>query len=181
MTKFLLTITIFFGMLAVSFADGTNTPPASTTTNINQVVIEMLEGVKVAGGEIYTASKTAISDSVDFASKQTPLVVKEFLRWKLVQAILYIFIWSVPTIFCFCLSYRIGKWCVANKENDNLCTGDYAACVAAKWITRMLGIAALTAILGVNLMTITQIIVAPRVYLIEYVVHQVQSITHTDD
>ena len=58
----------------------TNVVEVSTSTNgvkatINDAVIDILHGAKTASGEIYQASKTAITKAVDFTIEQAPLVV----------------------------------------------------------------------------------------------------------
>ena len=45
--------------------------------------------------------------------------------------------------------------------------------VAVSWLVRIVTIMVLVIIVSVNAMTITKICVAPRVYLIEYVVSQI--------
>jgi hypothetical protein len=144
-------------------------------TNLNEVVIGILQGVKSAGGEIYSASKTAIVQSVDFAKEQAPLVVKEFLHWKLAEAIIWLAIWSVPafTLFWFARKCRI------RAESDDVPahdrhTTDKTDFTAGKWILRTIGLIILTISLGMNAMTITKIAIAPRVFLIDYVVSTIQ-------
>lgn len=53
----------------------TNVAGGTVKTTINDAVIDILRGVKGASGEIYQASKTAITKAVDFTMEQAPLVV----------------------------------------------------------------------------------------------------------
>jgi len=182
-------ISLFASAIPV-FATETNTPAtnnpslleqAKTTahtivaTNLNEVVTSMLQGVKTASGEIYDASKTAIIKSVDFASEQAPLVVKEFLHWKMAQAVIYAIIWIIPSLAFFWFARKARLLAKSDKipENDKYTTdkGDLAGW---KWFFRIVGIILLMINLSINGMTITQILVAPRVYLIEYVVNSIQ-------
>jgi hypothetical protein len=137
-------ISLFASAIPV-FATETNTPAtnnpslleqAKTTahtivaTNLNEVVISMLQGVKTASGEIYDASKTAIIKSVDFASEQAPLVVKEFLHWKMAQAVIYAIIWIIPSLAFFWFARKARLLAKSDKipENDKYTTdkGDLA-------------------------------------------------------
>ena len=149
----------------------TVTARQAVATNLNEVVIDILRGAKSAGSEIYAASKTAITKSVDFTLEQAPLVVKEFLHWRLAQSIIWIFIWATPAIALLYFSRRFRLRSVATDvpDSDRYHTDkdDYTA---LKWIARVAALTMLLITIGINGMIITKIIVAPRVYLIEYVV-----------
>jgi len=144
-------------------------------TNLNEVVIGILQGAKTAGGEIYNASKAAIIQSVDFAKEQTPLVVTEFLRWKMAEAILHLLLWSIPA----CALFWAARKCRIRAKSDEVpardrYTTDKNDLGAIKWVCRAVGLLVLTIALSVNGMTITKIAIAPRVYLIGYVVDTIQ-------
>ena len=157
-----------------AMADGTNKTmleqakagvlEASGETNLQSVVVDILRGAKNASGEIYQASKAAIVKSVDFAVEQTPLVVKEFLHWRMAQAIIYIVIGLVACGFTLWLAQLL----MTSVEKDSDCEG-----VMVAWMVRVVCGIVLIAIVSVNAMTITKICIAPRVYLIEYVVSQI--------
>lgn len=144
---------------------------ASGYTNLNEVIVDMLKGVKVASGEVYQASKTAITKSVDFTIEQTPLVVKEFLLWQITQALVWFAVWaSVAGIFffiCFKLTRYQPK---ADNTPDDKNPNEHNVVVFFKWITLVLALVILIIDFGVNAMTVAKIKVAPRVYLIEYAV-----------
>ena len=192
--KKLFIVTTFLLTLAMTpvFTDSTNNSPsllaqAKTTANnvvakpnLNQVVISMLEGVKTASGEIYDASKSAIVKSVDFASEQAPLVVKEFLRWKMAQAVIWAVLWAIPALALFWFARKARILAKSDKipEEDRYHT-DKGDLTGWKWAFRIVGIILLMINLGVNGMTITEIVVAPRVYLIEYVVSTIQDMQAT--
>jgi hypothetical protein len=150
-------------------------------TNLNEVVIGILQGAKTAGGEIYNASKAAIIQSVDFAKEQTPLVVKEFLRWKMAEAILHLLLWSIPACAFF---WAARKLRIRAKSDDVPARDKYVTdkgdLGAIKWVLRAVGLIILTINLSVNAMTITKIAIAPRVYLIGYVVDTIQDMQHNN-
>ena len=179
-TLFITTILTSFLTLSAFTADtnqlgvleqSTLTARQAIVTNLNDVVIDILRGAKSAGSEIYAASKSAITKSVDFTLEQTPLVVKEFLHWRLAQCIIWVLIFATPALALLYFSRRFRLRSVAA---DVPATDRYRATktdyVMLKWIARVVALVILLVTIGINSMTITKIIVAPRVYLIEYVV-----------
>jgi hypothetical protein len=165
-------------MLTTAYAANTNSPTlleqATVTareavqTNLNEVIVDILRGVKTAGGEVYQASKTAITKSVDFTMEQAPLVVKEFLAWKVAEAVGYLLIWIAIVSLSLWISHKILKSADGN-PGDEWFFG---------WVIRVSSILALIAALGINGMKITKVLVAPRVYLIEYVVDALHGTHH---
>jgi hypothetical protein len=134
-------------------------------TNLNSVMIDILSGVRDAGKEIYGASKDAIRSSVNFAQEQAPLVVKEFLRWHMARAVLYAIGFFIPSYFILYFARKLYKYA---KEQDS---GD-AYGVSA--ILSAIGLAFFIFGVGSQLMTVTKIAIAPKVYIIEYVVDTIQ-------
>jgi len=155
----------------------TNKPSTnSVSETLNDAVIGILNGVKGASGEIYQASKTAITKSIDFTMEQAPLVVREFLHWKISEAIIYMTLWSIPA---FCLFYGARKLrlyaltdAVPVSDRYHSDRSDYAI---IEWILRGIAIIVLLCVVGSYGTTITKIAVAPRVYLIEYVVNTIHN------
>ncbi len=160
----------------------TNTPPstngfvATTKATINDAVIDILHGVKAGSGEIYQASKTAITKAVDFTMEQAPIVVSEFLHWKMAEAIIYLVAWSVPGIILLCIArafnLRSKSADVPKEDRYKTDQNDYAI---LKWVFRAVALVFLTLTLTNYGMTIAKIGIAPRVYLIEYVVSTVHN------
>ena|ERR1051326_9199885 len=143
----------------------------STNKTINDAVVSILTGVKDAGSEIYTASKTAIASAVDFTVEQTPLVVKEFLHWKMAEAI----IWCVIGIAIFSVLYWFNKRIQKARDAETKPNSDeHGICTGFMWGFKIIGILVLFFMLSGHVMTIIKIAVAPRVYLIEYVVDAVK-------
>lgn len=186
MKRFFLSLIIGAALAAPAFAQTkTNQPTVleqvkattqqTVATNLNEVIIDILRGVHTAGGEIYQASKTAITKSVDFTMEQAPLVVKEFLTWKAVQASIWIAVWGTVAL---CLFYA-GRCFKKAQQSDKLPDSDYyhfdkSNAGLLKWLCRGAATATLIITLGINGMIIAKIAVAPRVYLIEYVVDAIQ-------
>lgn len=150
--------------------------PSKTKETINDAVVDILHGAKSASGEIYQASKQAITKAVDFTMEQAPLVVKEFLHWKIAEAIIRLIAWSIIPIVLLCIARNFYKRSqspdVPKEDRSKTDQNDYAI---LKWLFRVMA----WTWLAINLMNygmvITKIAVAPRVYLIEYVVDTVHN------
>lgn len=143
---------------------------------INEGILAIIQGSKVASADIYNASKTAITKSVDFTMEQAPLVVHEFLHWKLAEAIVYFVAWCVPACILFAI-YRAMKRksldpAIPASDKYKTDQSDYGV---LKWIFLTVSMVALTFNLVTNGLTITKICVAPRVYMIEYVVSTIHN------
>jgi hypothetical protein len=159
--KYILALIV---MLAFSARAETNT---NTTPDLSVEIASILSGVHQAGSEIYTASKEAIVKSIDFVSEQTPLVVKEFLRWKL----LYHFIWITIFVIVSAAIVGGGRKLYNYGQTLNYYKED---CVGISYFIRYCGY--LLAIISIshNAFPIAKILYAPRVYLLEYVLNVVK-------
>lgn len=151
----------------------------NTKTNgaINEAVIDILRGAKSVGGEVYQASKTAITHAVDFTMEQTPMVVKEFLHWRLAESIINMLsVIALPIVILF-ISRAFRKRSEDPKipVSDTQMLFDQTGCRAFKWIARVIGIVWLVCVIHAPIMTIAKITIAPRVYLIEYVVENIKT------
>jgi len=72
-----LILALLVGVIAIPVFAQTNqtvleqataTAKATISTNLNEVIVDILRGVKTAGSEVYQASKQAITKSVDAMS-----------------------------------------------------------------------------------------------------------------
>jgi hypothetical protein len=156
----------------------TNTTPATLQATLNDVVIDILRGAKSASSEVYNASKSAVVASVDFAKQQVPDVVEQFLRWKITERVVYVIGWLVVAIFLVYLSRRFSASATKIETNNpEMFKGKYYSTPAdydfvmwGKWLTRIAAIAIIVINVWMNGMEIAKIVIAPKVYLIEYVV-----------
>jgi len=130
-------------------------------TNINEVVVDILTGVKVAGKEIYGASKETVVSLVSLIKEQSPELFNQFIAWKLYESILYFLLFSIPMGVFFYASY------VLHKADKELSSTD---AVIGKWIAMIVGFVILMFNLGINGMDIVKISCAPKIYMIEYIV-----------
>ena len=141
---------------------------AANSTNINEAIVDILRGAKNAGGEIYAASKTAITKSVDFTMEQAPLVVQEFLYLQIAYALRWFLTFTLIAGLCMYASRLLKK----NYEKINAYDMQEMATVF-KWVLGFVAAIIMIANISTNGMTVAKVIVAPRVYLIEYVVDTV--------
>ncbi len=154
----------------------TNGIVAGAKATINEAVIDILHGVKAGSSEIYQASKTAITKAVDFTIEQTPLVVSEFLHWKMAEAIIYALAWSIPAVILLAIARAFNQRSkspeVPKEDKSKTDQNDYGV---LKWIFRAVALIFIAFIVTSYGLTITKIAVAPRVYLIEYVVSTIHN------
>jgi hypothetical protein len=174
MNKYIILLLV---SLSVSFGAAAQTNQleavkAVAQTNLNQVLIEALSGVKDASGEIYQASKGAIRKSVDFVTEQAPDAVRQFLLWHMVSAI----IWTViDCLFIAFFLFGASRWNKWAKTADTNCPSYALASdqwCGYFWKWAFVGIAIMFLFMGVGSQSfvIAKIAVAPKVYIIEYVV-----------
>lgn len=138
----------------------------STQETFNSVLIDMLRGVKTASGEVFAASKTMIVKAIDFAQDQALLVVQEFLKWKMLEAVIYL----IVGIFVICLAgYFIRKSlniCTEKKKEDQ--NSDCSGYVLISILFSIISTIVFFFLVVPETLRIVKINVAPRVYLIEY-------------
>lgn len=138
----------------------------TTQENLNSILIDILKGAKGAGAEIYATSKAGLIKAVDFAQDQAPLVVQEFLKWKMLESVVYL---VAGLIVIGILGYIIKRMLNARTEekkedNDADCFGYEFTSVILSIICGILFFSMIVP----QTLRIVKISVAPRVYLIEY-------------
>ena len=130
---------------------------------INTILIDVLKGVKETGSELYAAGKAGVAQAVDFALQQAPLVVQEFLSWKMSEAIINLIFFGVGiVILLFCLVFLLKK-AKKNIENDAIVPIFFGT------LFTVITLIALLNNIKKDIQTIVKIKLAPRVYIIEYV------------
>jgi hypothetical protein len=130
---------------------------------INTILIDVLKGVKETGSELYAAGKAGVAQAVDFALQQAPLVVQEFLSWKMSEAIINLIFLGTGALILFCFFIFLIKKAKKHIGNDAI-----VPISMGMTITLAFMIALLINIKN-NIQTIAKIKLAPRVYIIEYV------------
>jgi len=157
-----------------------NTATAVVSTNLNQVLIEMLSGVKDASGEIYGASKQAIHKSVDFIAEQAPDVIKQFLMWRLFRALTWASIFTFIAGVCLFFSYKLKKYQSKASTESYGDPSEHQVTTLFKWILAVVACLFITFGVGANAFEIVKIKVAPKVYIIEYVIDTIQGHQNTN-
>lgn len=138
----------------------------NTQETINSILIDVLKGVKDAGSEMYATSKVGLAKAVDFAVEQAPIVVQEFLSWKMGEAIFNVILYTIATIILFCIARFLFK----KIKNTKI---DYPEEIVPISLAFMFSAVMLCLIaflhIKPNIETIIKIKLAPRVYILEYV------------
>lgn len=133
---------------------------------INTILIDVLKGVKETGSELYAAGKAGVAQAVDFALQQAPLVVQEFLSWKMSEAIINLIFFGIGTvIMLFCLVFLLKKG-KKNIENDAIVPIFFGTAFT------VIVLIALLNNIKKDIQTVVKIKLAPRVYIIEYVTNK---------
>lgn len=133
---------------------------------INTILIDVLKGVKETGSELYAAGKAGVAQAVDFALQQAPLVVQEFLSWKMSEAIINLIFFGIGTvIMLFCLVFLLKK-AKKNIDNDGIVPIFFGTAFTVIVLIMLFGT------IKNNIETIAKIKLAPRVYIIEYVTNK---------
>jgi len=131
---------------------------------INTILIDVLKGVKETGSELYAAGKAGVAQAVDFALQQAPLVVQEFLSWKMGEAIFNCIFFSIAVVILL----SIIVWAKKKIKKLQSCDDDivFYSMIITFCIVFTVGS---TIPIKNNIETIIKIKLAPRVYIIEYV------------
>ena len=138
----------------------------NTQETINSILIDVLKGVKDAGSEMYATSKVGLAKAVDFAVEQAPIVVQEFLSWKMGEAIFNVALYTIAAIVLFCITRFFFK----KIKDTNI---NYPEEIVPLGLGFLFCSAVFCLIifhqLKPNIETIIKIKLAPRVYILEYV------------
>jgi type III secretion system FlhB-like substrate exporter len=138
----------------------------NTQETINSILIDVLKGVKDAGSEMYATSKVGLAKAVDFAVEQAPIVVQEFLSWKMGEAIFNVVLYTIATIILFCIARFLFK----KIKNTDI---NYPEEIVPLGLGLMFSAVMFCLItflhIKPNIETIIKIKLAPRVYILEYV------------
>ena len=136
----------------------------NTQETINTILLDVLKGAKEVGSEIYSAGKAGLIQAVDFAMQQAPLVVQEFLSWKMSEAIINLIFFGAAFVIAFCFFVFLIK-----KANKYIHSEAIVAIGLGMVGTLVIMISLLFNFIKPDIQTIIKIKLAPRVYIIEYV------------
>ena len=110
--------------------------------------------------EIITASKDGVAKGFEFAYEQSPLLIDEIIRFNLIRCSLNIAIWFI--VFCFLI--KAAYYCF-KKYNNNF-TDESVWIMGSFTISVTAAMLLLPALISIT--NLIKILVAPRLYLIEY-------------
>lgn len=159
---------------------------ALVATNANQIMIEILTGVKSEGGKIYAGTKEALGQAYETVKKETPEVIREFMLWRIIHHGIWIAVFTALACVAFYWSRRFKKLaaeCPEPVRHPYSYGYDDHGKLAYNTIRYILvGVTSLLLLVGTttNLYTMLKIYAAPRVYIIEYVVDTIQSATQSN-
>jgi hypothetical protein len=139
----------------------------NTQETVNSILIDVLKGVKDASSEMYATSKVGLAKAVDFAVEQAPIVVQEFLSWKMGEAIFNVVAYTIATIVLFSvLRFLLKKI----KETDMNYSPEEIVPIGLGFLfCSVVFCLIIFTQLKPNIETIIKIKLAPRVYILEYV------------
>jgi type III secretion system FlhB-like substrate exporter len=138
----------------------------NTQETVNSILIDVLKGVKDAGSEMYATSKVGLAKAVDFAMEQAPIVVQEFLSWKMGEAIFNVILYTIAAIVLFC----VARFLLKKIKNTEIDYPEEIVPVALGFMFSVVMFCLVTFLhIKPNIETIIQIKLAPRVYILEYV------------
>jgi type III secretion system FlhB-like substrate exporter len=138
----------------------------NTQETVNSILIDVLKGVKDTGSEMYATSKVGLAKAVDFAIEQAPIIVQEFLSWKMGEAIFNVALYTIAAIVLFCIARFLFK-----KIKDTFINYPEEIVPLSLGLMFSAAMFCLITILHIkpNIETIIKIKLAPRVYILEYV------------
>lgn len=159
---------------------------ALVATNANQIMIEILTGVKSEGGKIYAGTKEALGQAYETVKKETPEVIREFMLWRIIHHGVWIAVFTALACIAFYWSRRFKKFaadCPPPVEIDSYYNRYDDHGKQAYTVLRYVLVVATSLLLligtTINLYPMLKIYAAPRVYIIEYVVNTLQSATQS--
>lgn len=124
----------------------------------------ILEKAETYSGKI----ETAVGKAVDYAYTEVPLIIQEFLRWRMARSITYVVIYGVLTflVIRFPIKWKWFTEDLADETGGASVAGAVFSCIGSL-IFFCLTIS--------HFLTVIQIWIAPRVYLIEQVTNLIKS------
>lgn len=130
-------------------------------SQLEQVLIDAIQKATAVTGEAIDGAKKVTGQAIDFASAQIPDVIHQLLMWKMAEAVVWI-------VMCLLVAYIIIKaWTPIYKysidDRDNTAIIMYSSFVCG------IGGFCVVFVFICNLLTLIQIWLAPKLYLIEYV------------
>lgn len=179
--KKLIALIILLGMTVFGRAQSNtaqqvaDTVKQSVTTNLNEVVVQMLSGLKDASGEVYAASKMALVKSIDVVKEQAPDVVRQFIAWSFARSLLLYLVWLIPVgagIYAAIRVKRYGRDNGIAQWNDDDKIGNVVTIILF-WCASAVIFMVDTCNYGMDCL---QIAVAPKVYILQYVIETAKAL-----
>ena len=159
--------TIVLILMAFLFSFGLGAEVIEKNSETDRAVASAISKTSAVVEEVVTYTVSMLKESKGFVKEQIPLVVREFMVWRMSQAIFWASIWIIIATIGFFAASRAKRAIKSDWSSDDRVTTVVIANIV-KWV-----ISPFILIVGVgtNVFEIIYITVAPRVYLIENLVH----------
>ena len=122
----------------------------------------MDEQLQKAMADIFVVVKDAATFTAAQAQGQLPVLVEEYLRWGALDAALGIVYWGLLGMF----GYRCIVWAQEDRRSNEAVFAGYLIGGASALVSFIA--------VGINVSVLVQVLVAPRVYLLETLARLVQ-------
>ena len=120
--------------------------------------------------ELIQKSVSSVEQGISWISGELPDVIHQFLMWKLAASILFIVLWCIGAFIWsrYCAEYKRIE--VQNSSNRNTYNAPIIDTETYETILILSGLVMSVLFFGVVVcgFTILQILIAPKIYLIEY-------------
>lgn len=130
------------------------------TNNINTVVAEILRGAKQVSGEVYAASKEALSASIDYIQKEMPELAEQYLKWEFASACVNATFLAIIIGIIIYIAFRLCKHIWKDNPSDQMMLFPVSMITIALLLPISMGFYD-------NFNKALKISVAPKIYLIE--------------
>lgn len=157
---------------------------ALVATNANQLLIEILTGMKNEGGKVYIGTKEAVGQAYESVKRETPEVIRGFMLWRIIHHTLWMGVFASLACIAFYWSRGFKKLaadCPPPVKIDSYHNrwDDHGKQTFTILRYVLVAVTVLFLLLGctTNLYSMLKIHTAPKVYIIEYVVDTIQSVT----
>lgn len=114
--------------------------------------------------QVFEYIKEAAEKIGDFAQREIPPFVTEFLNWKFYEALAWALVWIVPVAIAF---FGILTWYIKRKKQIFSDEDEKFGFLMVNLICLVVSGASFIPLCFVNLLCMLQILVAPKVYLLE--------------
>lgn len=117
---------------------------------------------------IIEQTKEGIAKGIEIAQQQTPDLINQLLRWQFAKHLFWVILGFSMFLICLILIKIIIK--ISEKEDFDFAEPSSSFIVAFIWVI-IIGLGTLLSLISYpyNVLTLIQIKIAPKIYLLEYI------------